>query len=67
MVDRGACLARRIALTRAATSGHPSSQVSDLNPQLAEFLVKACASDGTERFVTAADMRSALEAVRATL
>jgi uncharacterized protein (TIGR02653 family) len=39
----------------------------DLNGSLAEFLLRACANDRTERFQTASEMRSALEAVRASL
>ncbi|MGO8891566.1 MAG: serine/threonine-protein kinase [Streptosporangiaceae bacterium] len=39
----------------------------DLNPGLAEFLVKACAPAGVDRFSTAADMRLALRDVRADL
>ena len=39
----------------------------DLDASLAEFLLRACANDRTERFQTAAEMRSALEAVRALL
>jgi len=39
----------------------------DLNPGLAEFLIKACAPANVERFSTAADMRLALRNVRADL
>ena len=39
----------------------------DLNESLADFLLRACANDRTERFQTAAEMRSALESVRASL
>jgi Protein tyrosine and serine/threonine kinase len=39
----------------------------DLNPALAEFLTKACAPAGADRFATAADMRLALRAIRADL
>ncbi len=39
----------------------------DLNPGLAEFLIKACAPAGVDRFATAADMRLALRNVRAGL
>jgi hypothetical protein len=39
----------------------------DLNPDLAEFLIKACAPAGADRFSTAADMRLALRSVRADL
>ena len=36
----------------------------DLDPDLAAFLVKACGSNRNERFVTAAQMKAALESVR---
>jgi hypothetical protein len=39
----------------------------DLNPDLAEFLVKACAPAGADRFSTAADMQLALRNIRADL
>lgn len=39
----------------------------DLNPQLADFLIRACAPDRTVRFQTAAEMKTALEAARASL
>ena len=39
----------------------------DLNPDLAGFLIKACAPAGRDRFSTAADMRLALRNVRADL
>ena len=39
----------------------------DLNPGLAEFLIKACAPASVDRFSTAADMRLALRNVRADL
>jgi serine/threonine protein kinase len=39
----------------------------DLSESLAEFLLRACANDRTERFQTAAEMRSTLESVRASL
>jgi len=39
----------------------------DLNPDLAEFLTKACAPAGTDRFATAADMRLALRTIRTDL
>jgi hypothetical protein len=39
----------------------------DLNPDLARFLIKACAPAGGDRFSTAADMRLALRNVRADL
>ena len=38
-----------------------------LNPDLAEFLIKACAPASADRFSTAADMRLALRSVRADL
>jgi hypothetical protein len=37
----------------------------DLNPDLAGFLIKACAATSIDRFSTAADMRLALRNVRA--
>jgi len=39
----------------------------DLSPDLAEFLIKACASASVDRFRTAADMRLALQNIRADL
>jgi hypothetical protein len=39
----------------------------DLTPDLAEFLVKACAPASVDRFSTAADMRLALRTIRADL
>jgi hypothetical protein len=39
----------------------------DLNPGLAEFLIKACASANVDRFSTAAEMQAALDKVRADL
>jgi hypothetical protein len=39
----------------------------DLNPALAEFLIKACASANVDRFSTAAVMQLALLKVRADL
>jgi serine/threonine protein kinase len=39
----------------------------DLNPDLAEFLIKACASANLDRFSTAAEMQLALDKVRADL
>jgi uncharacterized protein (TIGR02653 family) len=47
--------------------GDPREYRPDLPPSLAEFLLKACASHRSDRFATAAEMRAALEAVRATL
>jgi hypothetical protein len=43
----------------------PRTIRADLNPDLADFLVKACAPVNADRFATAADMRLALRAVRA--
>ena len=40
---------------------------SDLTPDLAEFLIKACAPTGVDRFSTAADMQLALRNIRANL
>ena len=40
---------------------------SDLRPDLAEFLIKACAPVRADRFATAADMRLALRNIRADL
>ena len=39
----------------------------DLNPDLAEFLVKSCAPVSVDRFSTAADMQLALRIIRAAL
>ncbi len=39
----------------------------DLDPHLAEFLVKACAPASTDRFSTAVDMRLALRGIRADI
>jgi CheY-like chemotaxis protein len=39
----------------------------DLNPDLADFLVKACAPTNAERFATAAEMLTALRNIRADL
>jgi hypothetical protein len=39
----------------------------DLDPDLAEFLFKACAPASADRFATAADMRLALSNIRASL
>ena len=36
----------------------------DMTDRLADFLIKACASDRAERFATAQEMKSALEAAR---
>jgi len=45
----------------------PRTFRSDLNPHLAEFLVKACAPASADRFPTAADMRLALRDIRSDL
>ena len=39
----------------------------DLSPELAEFLIKACAPGSADRFATAADMQLALRKIRADL
>ncbi len=45
----------------------PRTFRADLNPDLAGFLVKACAPASAGRFATAADMRTALREIRAGL
>ena len=45
----------------------PRTIRQDLNPDLAGFLIKACAPAGRDRFSTAADMRLGLRDVRADL
>ncbi len=45
----------------------PRAFRSDLNPDLAEFLIKACAPASADRFATAADMQLALRNIRADL
>jgi Protein tyrosine and serine/threonine kinase len=45
----------------------PRAIRSDLNPGLAQFLIKACAPAGVDRFPTAADMQLALRDIRADL
>jgi hypothetical protein len=45
----------------------PKTIRSDLAPDLAEFLIKACAPASADRFATAADMRLALRTIRAGL
>jgi Protein tyrosine and serine/threonine kinase len=45
----------------------PKTIRPDLNPALAEFLVKACASANADRFSAAVQMRAALRNVRADL
>jgi Protein kinase domain len=45
----------------------PRTVRADLSPELAEFLLRACAPSRADRFATAADMRLALRKVRAEL
>jgi hypothetical protein len=45
----------------------PRTIRSDLNPDLAEFLIKACAPASVDRFSTAVDMKLALRNIRAHL
>jgi hypothetical protein len=45
----------------------PRAIRSDLGPELAEFLIKACAPANAERFATAAEMLHALRNIRADL
>ena len=45
----------------------PRTIRSDLHPDLAEFLIKACGSASLDRFSTAADMQLALRNIRADL
>ena len=45
----------------------PRTNRFDLGPDLAEFLIKACAAASTDRFVTAAEMRLDLRGIRAHL
>jgi hypothetical protein len=45
----------------------PRSIRADLHPDLAEFLIKACAPARADRFATAAEMQAALRNVRADL
>ena len=45
----------------------PHTFRADLSPDLARFLVQACAPASADRFATAADMRSALRRLRAGL
>jgi serine/threonine protein kinase len=45
----------------------PRTIRSDLNPDLAEFLIKACAPASADRFSTAAEMQLALRNIRAGL
>jgi Protein tyrosine and serine/threonine kinase len=45
----------------------PRTIRSDLNPDLAEFLIKACAPVSADRFSTAAEMQAVLRNIRADL
>jgi hypothetical protein len=45
----------------------PRTTRPDLGPDLAEFLIKACAPASTDRFATAAEMRLELRSIRAHL
>ena len=45
----------------------PRTIRSDLDPELAEFLIKACAPGRVDRFATAADMQRALRDIRVDL
>jgi hypothetical protein len=45
----------------------PRTIRSDLNPDLAEFLIKACAPASDDRFSTAAEMQLALRNIRSGL
>jgi Protein tyrosine and serine/threonine kinase len=45
----------------------PKTVRPDLNPDLAEFLIKACAPANADRFATATEMLTALRSVRANL
>ena len=45
----------------------PRTIRSELGPDLAEFLIKACAPAGVDRFSTAAEMQHALSDIRARL
>jgi hypothetical protein len=45
----------------------PRATRSDLGPDLAEFLIKACAPASSDRFATAAEMRLDLRGIRAHL
>jgi serine/threonine protein kinase len=45
----------------------PRTVRSDLGPDLAEFLIKACAPVRSDRFATAAEMQLALRNIRAHL
>jgi hypothetical protein len=45
----------------------PRTTRADMSPELAGFLVKACAPSSADRFPTAADMQLALRKIRADL
>jgi serine/threonine protein kinase len=45
----------------------PRTSRPGLNPDLAEFLVKACAQANVDRFATAAEMLGALRSIRTDL
>ena len=45
----------------------PRTTRPDLDPDLAAFLIKACAPASADRFATAADMQTALRHIRAGL
>jgi hypothetical protein len=45
----------------------PRTSRGDLRPELAGFLIRACAASRADRFATAADMRLALRKIRADL
>jgi hypothetical protein len=45
----------------------PRTIRSDLNPDLADFLIKACAPASADRFSTAAEMQLALRNIRGGL
>jgi hypothetical protein len=45
----------------------PRATRADLNPDLAEFLIKACAPANVDRFSTAAEMQITLHKARADL
>ena len=45
----------------------PRTIRGDLDPELAGFLIRACAASRADRFATAADMRLALRKIRADL
>jgi hypothetical protein len=45
----------------------PRTIRAGINPDLAEFITKACAPASNDRFATAAEMRLALRSIRADL